>query len=87
MESRDMVRMANQIGGFFKNYGPVEGRKEIATHINNFWEPRMRQHLFQYIADGGTGFDPLVMAAVPLIRKPSDHSAHQGSLPREGEEG
>jgi formate dehydrogenase subunit delta len=86
MESRDMVRMANQIGGFFKNYGPVEGRKEIATHINNFWEPRMRRHLFEYLAEGGNELSPEVMAAIDLVRKPHDHAPEQGSLPRAGEE-
>lgn len=70
-----MVRMANQIGGFFKNYGPEEGRKEIATHISNFWEPRMRRHLFQYIAEGGTELSPEVMAAMVLVRKPADEAA------------
>ena len=75
METRDMVRMANQIGSFFKNYGPEEGRKEIATHINNFWAPRMRRALFQYLADGGNEFSPEVMAAIDLIRKPANEAA------------
>jgi formate dehydrogenase subunit delta len=75
METRDMVRMANQIGGFFKNYGPEEGRKEIATHINNFWEPRMRRQLFKYIADGGKDIGPEFMAALDLIRKPAEEAA------------
>ncbi len=75
MESRDMIRMANQIGGFFKNYGPEEGRKEIATHINNYWEPRMRRQLLKYVADGGKEIAPEVMAAMDLVRKPADEAA------------
>jgi formate dehydrogenase subunit delta len=75
METRDMVRMANQIGGFFKSYGPVEGRKEIANHINSFWEPRMRRDLFKYLAEGGNEFSPEVMAAIDLIRKPANEAA------------
>ena len=86
METRDMVRMANQMATFFKPYGYVEGTKELAAHINNFWEPRMRKHFFDYIAGGGKEFDGMVMAAVPLIRKPADHAVHQGNLPPEGEE-
>ena len=86
MESKDMVRMANQIATFFKAYGQEEGTKEIATHINNFWEPRMRLHFFEHVAKGHSGFDPMVLAAVPLIRKPADHAAHQGNLPKHGEE-
>jgi formate dehydrogenase subunit delta len=75
METRDMVRMANQIGSFFKSYGPDEGAKEIATHINNFWEPRMRRTLLQYLAEGGKELSPEVMAAMNLVRKPADEVA------------
>ena len=75
MEARDMIRMANQIAGFFKNYGPEEGRKEIATHISNFWEPRMRRKLFAYVAEGGKDLAPEIMAAMDLVRKPADEAA------------
>lgn len=74
MQTADMIRMANQIAGFFKNYGAEEGKKEVATHINNFWEPRMRQQFFNYVGQGGTGFDPLVLAAADLVRKPHEHT-------------
>jgi formate dehydrogenase subunit delta len=46
METRDMLRMANQIADFFKGYPREEARKEAATHLNNYWDPRMRKHLF-----------------------------------------
>jgi formate dehydrogenase subunit delta len=75
METRDMVRMANQIGTFFKGYGEEEGTKEIANHINNFWEPRMRREFFAFIEKGGEGFDPMVLAAAALVRKPKDEAA------------
>jgi formate dehydrogenase subunit delta len=69
MNSHDVVRMANQMADFFKPYGD-EGTKELATHINNFWEPRMREEFFKHIASGGTDFAPMVLAAAPLVRKP-----------------
>jgi formate dehydrogenase subunit delta len=72
METRDMVRMANQMAAFFKPYGDVEGTKDLATHINNFWEPRMRKMFFEYIALGGKDFEPMVMAAAAHVRKPKD---------------
>jgi formate dehydrogenase subunit delta len=75
METKDMVRMANQIAGFFKGYGDEEGKKETAAHINNFWEQRMRREFFGHVATGGAGFDPLVMAAAALVRKPKDEAA------------
>ena len=70
MKNDDMIRMVNQIGTFFKNYGPEEGTKEIATHINSFWEPRMRNQLLDYVATGGKDINQVVMAAMPLVRKP-----------------
>jgi formate dehydrogenase subunit delta len=86
METKDMVRMANQIATFFKSYGAEEGTKEVANHINNFWEPRMRAHFFDFIAKGNTGFDAMVLAAVPMIRKPADHHKPQSEVPPPGEE-
>ena len=86
MEQAELIRMANQIAGFFKNYGSEEGKKEIAAHINNFWEPRMRCKLFELLSAGGTGLDPLVIEASQLVRKPSDHAPNQSHLPKHGEE-
>jgi formate dehydrogenase subunit delta len=75
METRDMVRMANQIAAFFKGYGAEEGTKEIATHMNNYWEPRMRRDFFAHVEKGGAGFDPMVLAAAAQVRKPKDEAA------------
>jgi formate dehydrogenase subunit delta len=71
METRDMVRMANQIADFFKGYGEDEAKKEIANHINAFWEPRMRRDFFAYLEKGGVDLNPLVIAAAPAIRRPA----------------
>ncbi len=86
METRDMVRMANQMAAFFKSYGDVEGTKDLASHINSFWEPRMRKMFFDYIAQGGKEFEPMVIAAAAQVRKPTNHAANQSSLPQHGEE-
>ena len=86
MKNDDMIRMVNQIAGFFKAYGPDEGKKEVAAHINNFWEPRMRAQFFDYLDKGGKDMHPLVVDAATLIRKPTNHDADQSSLPKHGEE-
>ena len=70
MEIRDMVRMANQIAAFFASYPHEEAVKEIAYHIDPFWEPRMRRLLFQHVDTGGEGLDALVKDAAPLIKRP-----------------
>jgi formate dehydrogenase subunit delta len=70
METRDMVRMANQIAGFFKGYGEAEAKTEIANHINAYWEPRMRRDFFAHIENGGEGFDPLIVKAASNVKRP-----------------
>ncbi len=75
MHSSDIVRMANQIADFFKSYGPDEATREVATHINNYWEPRMRQHFFETLSANANEFNPLVVAAAALVRKPHQKKA------------
>lgn len=75
MDPRDTVRMANQIADFFKGYGHDQAVKDIADHINRFWEPRMRAHLFELLAKGGDGLSPLVKDASSLIRKSKSEAA------------
>ena len=75
METRDMVRMANQIASFFKGYPHADAVKESATHLNNFWDPRMRKQLFAHLAKGGEGLDPIILEAAAQIRKPKADAA------------
>ena len=70
METPDMVRMANQIGTFFKSYGDDYAKKEIATHINSFWDPRMRRMLLAHLENGGEGLSETVKAAGVNIKPP-----------------
>ncbi len=79
MEIRDMVRMANQIAGFFAAYPHDQAVKDTAYHINSFWEPRMRSLLLRHIEGGGEGLDQLVKDAAEKIRRPKqavDSSSH-----------
>ncbi len=66
-----LVRMANQIATFFHSKPREEGIAGVAEHINKFWEPRMRRQMFEMIDAGGKGYDELVLAASPLIRRPA----------------
>jgi formate dehydrogenase subunit delta len=70
MDASTTVRMANQIASFFKAYPHEVARRETADHINRFWEPRMREAFFEHLARGGEGFDPLVLEASELVRRP-----------------
>ena len=65
-----IVRMANQIGAFFESKPHDEGVAGVAEHINKFWEPRMRRHLFEFVDAGGQGLSPIVLEAAQQVRRP-----------------
>lgn len=65
-----LIYMANQIATFFKTQPQSEAAQGVATHINKFWEPRMRRQLFAHIDSGGEGLDPLVIEASVKIKRP-----------------
>jgi formate dehydrogenase subunit delta len=72
MENRDMIRMTNQIAAFFEAYPRADAIEGIAKHVKSFWDPRMRKQLDEYIAAGGEGLSPLVIAAISPKAKPAD---------------
>ena len=65
-----LIYMANQIARFMESKPEVEGLAGLSSHINDFWEPRMRRHLFEVLDKGGEGLRPLVLAAAPQIHRP-----------------
>lgn len=70
MSPEKMVRMTNQIATFFHSQPGEAQAERVADHINDYWEPRMRRQLLDYIAEGGAGLDPLVLAAAEKLRAP-----------------
>jgi formate dehydrogenase subunit delta len=70
MDPTTLARMANDIAAFFAAYPPEEAQREIASHLNRFWEPRMRRALFEYGASAGAELSPLVRAALPQVSLP-----------------
>lgn len=66
-----LIRMANQIATFFMSQPETDRAKGVAIHINRFWEPRMRKHLFECLDEGADGLMPLVVEASTLINRPS----------------
>ena len=67
-DSGKLVMMANQIARFFEAQGEVRAVPQIAAHLNNFWDPRMRAQIRGYLAAGGTGLSPLARAAVATLQ-------------------
>jgi len=60
-----LVRMANDIGNFFKaepdHAMAVDG---VAQHLKRFWDPRMRKEIVAYVDGGGAELMELVREAV-----------------------
>jgi formate dehydrogenase subunit delta len=65
-----LIYMANQIAKFMESKPHDEGLTGLSSHINDFWEPRMRKHLFEVLDGGGQGLRPLVLEAANMIRRP-----------------
>ena len=65
MEIHHLVKMANDIGGFFEHM-PDHGEavSSIAMHIKNFWEPRMRRQIIEYAGQDGGALKPIVREAI-----------------------
>lgn len=66
----NLIRMANQIGTFFESMPDREEALEgIATHLKNFWDPRMRREFLARV-DGANPSDiaDIVLAAVRAHR-------------------
>ena len=66
-----LVRMANQIGQFFKSQPHDEALAGIADHLRSFWTPKMRRQIADHAAAGGAGLDPLTLEAVRRLAQAS----------------
>lgn len=67
MRSDKLVRMANQIAQFFATQKTAHAAADVADHLRKFWEPRMREQICGYLADGGEGLAPVAREAVELL--------------------
>jgi formate dehydrogenase subunit delta len=65
-----IVRMANQIATFFLSQPENVRVDGVATHINKFWETRMRRRFFDMIDEPDSGFLPLVIEASSRVKRP-----------------
>jgi len=74
MDNQNLVKMANNIGDFFKS----ETNRELAIngieqHIKASWAPRMRQQIISYLQQGGTGLMDIVAEAVRKLSTQQEH--------------
>ncbi|MCC7251339.1 MAG: formate dehydrogenase subunit delta [Hyphomicrobium sp.] len=66
--SDTLVRMANDIGKFFRAQGEEKALAGIANHVKMFWEPRMKKQIFAHLDAGGAGLDPLTLKALQKLK-------------------
>ncbi|MFT3973496.1 MAG: formate dehydrogenase subunit delta [Amaricoccus sp.] len=71
MSDNEIVRMANDIANFFVAYPHEEAVAEIAQHIRDFWDPRMRRAMSEHLAAGGEGLEPLARAGAEAALRPA----------------
>ncbi len=78
MQQHDkLVMMANQIAKAFAPQGEARAVPQIAQHIKDFWDPRMRRDIFEHLDSGGAGLDPLALAALRKLRPAPQAAAPQ----------
>ncbi len=69
MNIERLVRMANDIGNFFKAEPDHSVAVDaVALHLKRFWDPRMRKEIVAYVNGGGTELMDLVREAVLKLR-------------------
>lgn len=68
MSPEKMVHMANQIAAFFKTQPGGDAARNVAAHLRDFWEPRMREALLRHVDAGGRGLDREVIDAAAHLR-------------------
>jgi formate dehydrogenase subunit delta len=67
-DNSNLIKMANNIGSFFKSEPDREiGIQGVEQHISNFWEPRMRRQIIEYVETGGSELLDIVAEAVKHI--------------------
>jgi len=64
-----LVKMANQIGDFFKSYPEATAVEGVREHIAKFWNRKMRDEFFAHLDKcGEKELQPVVAAAVKKLR-------------------
>ena len=73
METKNLIRMANDIGSFFVSYPDEEqAKRDTAGHIQKFWGRDMRKQIKEYVAETSeknSQLNPFVFNAISKYLK------------------
>jgi len=76
MHDDNLVKMANDIGNFFRGAAPRdEAIESIAAHIQKFWTRKMQAKLLVQAGLADCGLDELPLAAARRLAANTDESA------------
>lgn len=66
MKIEHLVKMANQIGDFYKSFpNQEEAKSDIAKHMVNFWASSMRKQVLAHVnSQSAEGLTPIVVDAI-----------------------
>jgi formate dehydrogenase subunit delta len=68
MNVERLVAMVNDIGNYFATeQDRAVAVAGIASHLQRFWDPRMRRQIVAHVAAGGQGLSDLGLAAVKSL--------------------
>lgn len=75
MNEGRLVSMANQIATSFRTLPEQQAAESTATHIRQFWDPRMRKTLLAHLETGGDGLLPGARKAAELLKAQTETPA------------
>ncbi|HSY08139.1 MAG TPA: formate dehydrogenase subunit delta [Steroidobacteraceae bacterium] len=81
MNAHHLVKMANEISAFWEGEaGPENAAKAVATHLQRYWDPRMRREIVAHYHAGAGGLCDTARGAVALLAAhvPAAKSAPSG---------
>jgi len=71
-----LIKMANEIGEFFKGATGEQAARDVASHLTRFWDPRMRAQMLKYYEErAGAGLSEVAKRAVALLHEASQAPA------------
>ena len=50
------------------HHKPEVAEREVAEHVESFWEPRMLAQIYGYLDEGGTGVDEVARRGLERLR-------------------
>ena len=68
-----LVRMANQIGDYFRTFPEAEAVAGATDHLRKFWTPKMRSEIIAFVDAGGSGLNQVAARAITDLKRQASH--------------